>query len=158
MIVWLPNSDEGVKPPLPPTIASMSRVRASEGAQNPMAINDQSEPQSSRDNSDIYLHWWPRKGTVEWVEYSFQKPVTVSESDIYWYDDTGRGECRVPASWRLLYKAGGEWKPVENIEAFGVLKDRFNRVSFKPMTTSGLRLEVTMQPDWSAGIQEWKAR
>jgi DUF1680 family protein len=158
MIVWLPNSDEGVKPPPPTTIASTSRVRTSEGAQNPMAINDLSEPQSSRDNSDIYLHWWPRKGTVEWVEYSFQKPVMISESEIYWYDDTGRGECRVPASWRLLYMAGGEWKPVENIEGFGVIKDRFNRVSFKPMTTSGLRLEVTMQTDWSAGIQEWKVR
>jgi uncharacterized protein len=128
MIVWLPNSE------------------------------DQSEPRSSSDNSDIYLHWWPKKGTVEWVEYSFQKPVTVSESEIYWYEDTGRGECRVPASWRLLYKAGGEWKPVENIEPFGVEKDRYNRVSFRPMTTTGLRLEITMQPTWSAGIQEWKVR
>ena len=37
-------------------------------------------------------------------------------------------------------------------------KDRYNKVSFKPVTTSGLRLEVTLQPQWSAGIQEWKVK
>jgi len=29
-------------------------------------------------------------------------------------------------------------------------------VTFTPVTTSGLRLEVTMQAQWSAGVQEWK--
>ena len=28
----------------------------------------------------------------------------------------------------------------------------------KPVTTSGLRLEVVLPPEWSAGIQEWKVR
>jgi hypothetical protein len=34
--------------------------------------------------------------------------------------------------------------------------DRFNRVAFSPVTTAALRLEVTLQPQWSAGVQEWK--
>ena len=160
MIVWLPNNESSVKLPPPPTIASKSKVRASEN-QNPnliAAINDQSEPRSSRDNSDIYFHWWPKKGTVEWVEYAFEKPATVSETEVYWYDDTGRGECRTPASWRLLYKDGETWKPVETAEPYGVEKDRFNKVTFKPVATTGLRLEVTMQQNWSAGIQEWKVK
>ena len=37
-----------------------------------------------------------------------------------WFDDTGRGECRVPQSWKLLYKAGNDWKPVEEVSAYGV--------------------------------------
>jgi DUF1680 family protein len=37
-------------------------------------------------------------------------------------------------------------------------KDKFNQVKFKPVTTSGLRLEVKLQPRWSAGIQEWKVQ
>jgi len=123
-----------------------------------MAVNDQSEPRSSRDNSDIYLHWWPEKGATEWIEYSFEKTATISESEIYWYDDTGRGECRVPISWRLLYRNGAEWTPVETAESYGVEKDRFNEVRFKPVTTSALRLEVTMQKDWSAGVHEWKVK
>jgi hypothetical protein len=56
----------------------------------------------------------------------------------------------------VLYKDGDEWKPVEHTGAWGVEKDRYNKVSFRPVTTSGLRLEVTMQPEWSAGVAEWK--
>jgi uncharacterized protein len=62
----------------------------------------------------------------------------------------------VPASWRLLYKDGNEWRPVEATGAFGVEKDGYNTVAFKPVTTTGLRLEVALQPKWSAGVQEWK--
>src|SRR5262249_54091381 len=121
MIVWLPYNESSVKLPPPPTIASKSKARAS-GNQNPnliVAINDQSDPRTSRDNQEIYFHWWPKKGSVEWVEYAFEKPATVSETEIYWYDDTGRGECRTPASWRLLYKDGETWKPIENAEPYG---------------------------------------
>jgi hypothetical protein len=64
----------------------------------------------------------------------------------------------VPASWRVLYKDGEEWKPVESPGPYAVEKDRYNRVSFKPVTTSGLRLEVVQQAEWSAGIQEWKVQ
>ena len=92
------------------------------------------------------------------MEYAFEKPATVSEVEVYWFDDTGRGECRMPASWRVLYKDGDEWKPVETAGPYGVEKDRYNKVAFKPVTTTGLRLEVTMQPNWSAGIQEWKVK
>ena len=77
---------------------------------------------------------------------------------MYWFDDTGDGQARVPASWRVLYKSGDTWTPVAAQGAYGVDKDRYNRVTFAPVTTSGLRLEVTLQPTWSAGIQEWKAR
>jgi DUF1680 family protein len=158
MTVWIPDNEASIKPPGLPTIASTSRVSVSEHAHNPSAVNDQSEPRSSRDNSDIYLHWWPEKGATEWIEYSFAKPATVSEAEVYWYDDTGRGECRIPASWRLLYKDGSEWKPVETATPYGVEKDRFNRVSFKPVNTAALRMEVTMQRGWSAGVQEWKVK
>ena len=51
---------------------------------------------------------------------------------------------------------GDEWKPVENSEPWRVEKDRYNHVGFRPVTTTGLRLEVTMQPTWSAGVAEWK--
>jgi len=34
----------------------------------------------------------------------------------------------------------------------------YNKFSFEPVTTSGLRLAVTLQPDFAAGIQEWKAK
>jgi hypothetical protein len=156
MLVWIPNNEASAKPAPYPTPATTAKVTTS-GRKSPRAINDGEEPASSADMSSQF-DWWPRKGTTEWVEYAFDKPATVSETEIYWFDDTGRGECKVPASWRLLYKDGDQWKPVENLGPYGVEKDRYNKVAFKPVTAGGLRLEVTMQPNWSAGLQEWKVK
>ena len=156
MVVWIPNNESSARPLPWPTLAMTSKVTTS-GRKNPQAVNDGEEPRSSSD-SDSYFDWWPKKGTKEWVEYAFEKPAAVSQIEVYWFDDSGRGEARVPRSWRVLYREGGEWKPVETGEPYAVEKDRFNKVTFKPVTTSGLRLEVTMQPDWSAGIQEWKVK
>ena len=89
---------------------------------------------------------------------AFEKPSTVSETEVYWFDDTGTGQCRVPKAWRILYKDGEEWKPVATNDSYGVEKDRYNKVTFKPVTTHMLRLEVTLQTEWSAGIQEWKVK
>ncbi|HLH55816.1 MAG TPA: glycoside hydrolase family 127 protein [Verrucomicrobiae bacterium] len=156
MAVWLADSESAVRIPALPTIASRSHVTVSGQGKNPEAINDQFEPSSSNDEENAFFHWWPRKGTTEWVEYAFPSTATVSQAEVYWFDDTGKGECRVPASWRILYKDGEEWKPVDSADAYGVQKDRFNVIKFKPVSTSGLKLEVTLQPQWSAGIQEWK--
>jgi uncharacterized protein len=106
----------------------------------------------------MYFDWWPRRGTTEWVEYKFEKPSRVSSVQIYWFDDTGRGQVRVPASWRLLYRDGNDWKPVATNDAFAVDKDRYNTVTFSPLTTTGLRVEVTARPEFSVGIQEWKVK
>jgi hypothetical protein len=156
MLVWIPNSEANAKPAPFPTVATTAKVTTS-GRKNPRAINDGEKPTSSSDSSS-YFDWWPKKSSTEWVEYAFERPAMVSESELYWFDDTGRGEVRVPASWRLLYKDGNDWKPVENAAAYGVEKDRFNKVTFTPVTTTGMRLEVTMQQNWSAGIQEWKLK
>jgi hypothetical protein len=158
MVVWIPNRPTSARPQPLPTLASKARVVSSPAGHNPRSVNDQSEPRSSRDGTDSFFHWWPEKGSTEWVEYQFDGATSVSEVEVYWLDDTGSGECRVPASWRVLYKDGEAWKPVEASGPYEVEKDRYNRVGFKPVTTSALRLEVALQPQWSAGIQEWKVK
>jgi hypothetical protein len=158
MAVWLANSEKSVRLPARPTVASKSRVTVSGNGKNPRAINDQMEPTSSNDAENSFFHWWPRKGTDEWVQYDFLSPAAVSQTEVYWFDDTGTGECRIPASWRILYKDGETWKPVETTDVCGVSKDQFNKITFKPVTTSGVKLEVKLQPHWSAGIQEWKVQ
>lgn len=113
-------------------------------------------PKNSNDHSIPRMTWWDHKGTAEWVERYFDQPTTVSAVELYWFDDTGRGQCRVPQSWRLFYKAGNDWKPVEATDPFGTAKDQFNKVTFAPVTTRALRLEVQLQPNFSGGILEWK--
>jgi DUF1680 family protein len=158
MMVWFPETEAFAKPSPYPTVATSAQVTVSgKSRKNPRMINDGEEPTSSSDSSS-YFDWWPTKGTTEWVEYAFEKPATVSECQVYWFDDTGQGEVRVPASWRLLYKEGNEWKPVAGIQSYGIEKDRYNKVAFQPVATPGVRLEITMQPKWSAGIQEWKVK
>lgn len=156
MIVWLARTDAAAKPVPYPTLATTATVTTS-GRKSPRPIHDGEEPASS-DDPTAYFDWWPTRGTTEWVEMVFAKPATVSEVEVYWFDDTGRGQVRVPRAWRILYRQGGAWVPVEALGPYGVEKDRFNRVAFRPVTTDALRLEVTMQPEWSAGIQEWKVR
>jgi hypothetical protein len=156
MIVWLRDTTNTLPGDLPPTIASTSRVTLSHPGTNPKAINDQLEPNGFSDDSEVgFFHWWPRKGGSEWVQYDFQKPAKGSAVDVYWFDDTGRGECRVPESWKLLYSENGEWKPVSGASEYGCAAGRNNHTMFTPVTTDGLRIEIQLQTNWSAGIYEW---
>ena len=158
MVVWIPDSEASAKPAPYPTVAMTAKVTTSgKSNKNPRAINDGEEPAASNDSSS-YFDWWPAKGANEWVEYAFDKAAIVSECEVYWFDDTGRGEVRVPTVWRLLYKDGNDWKPVENAVSYGTEKDKYNRVAFTPVSTTSLRLELTMQPTWSAGLQKWKVK
>lgn len=162
MTVWLARSDSAARPTPSPTIASTSSIEASPlpsgRGKNPRNMIDGEEPANSSDAS-AYFDWWPVQGsTREWIEMTFAKPSRVSESRIYWFDDTGRGGVRVPASWKLLYKSGAEWKPVETPDRFGVARNAWNRVGFTPVTTSALRIELIMQDGFSAGVQEWTVK
>jgi uncharacterized protein len=47
---------------------------------------------------------------------------------------------------------------VEASDPYGIAKDMYNRVRFKPVKTSGLRLEVKLRPAMSAGIEQWKVK
>jgi uncharacterized protein len=154
MTVW-PARDEGAAKPLPaPTLAFRSRVSAS-GGRDVDAVTDQLEPKRSNDHTIPYFHWWPKKGSLEWVQFDLPGRAKVSKVKVYWYDDTGTGECRVPKSWRVLYKEGDTWKPVGNPTAWGVAKDVMNQVTFLPVETDALRLEVQLDEGFSAGMYEW---
>ena len=155
MVVWLAREEAAVRPVGRPTLASTGKVSVSFG-RNPEAVKDLLEPESSIDHEVPYFHWWPHKGTKEWVEYSFSKPEEVSNAEVYWFDDAGMGECRVPRSWRVLYLEGGDWKPVYTTDAYGVEKDRFNKVVFETVRTKAVRLEIRSQENWAGGIHEWK--
>jgi DUF1680 family protein len=152
MIVWLAEDRSVVEAPREskPSASYIHAILES--------INDGFEPQKSNDASNGQLDFWPHKGTAEWVQYDFKKPRSISSSEVYWFDDTGRGECKIPRSWRLLYKAGDDWKPVEDASEYSVKKDQFNRVTFKPVTTNAIRMEIQLPENFSAGIIEWRLK
>jgi hypothetical protein len=155
MKVWLPIAPSV---PLAGGLEASAKVTLSfvSGNCQPHGINDGVEPKSSRDQPPAVCHWWPHKGSDEWVQYTWPKPVTVSGTRVYWFDDTGRGECRLPASWQLQFLNGTDWEPVKAKGDFPVAADKWCEVSFEPVATTALRLRVKMQKDWAAGVHEWK--
>jgi hypothetical protein len=155
MMVWIPDKPDAARPLPAPTIASNSKLSASHKMRTLMALNDQMEPKNSNDQSIIFYHWWPMKDTVQWVQYDFEKPATVSSSKVYWFDDGPFGGCRIPAGWRLLYRQGDAWIPVKTKEEYAVAKDQYSSVSFESVTTSALRMEITLPKDHSSGMMEW---
>ncbi|MCP4646039.1 MAG: hypothetical protein GY851_36685 [bacterium] len=101
--------------------------------------------------------WFPHKGTVEWVQVTFPDPVRVESTSVFWFDDTGGGGgCRVPASWRLLYRDGDGWTEVSNASGYGVGLHRFNDTRFDVVETTALRIEAQLADAYSAGIHEWR--
>ncbi len=122
------------------------------------AVSDGLLPKNSNDHNIPRFTWWPRRGTEDWITYDLEKPRKVSAVEVYWFDDTGVGQCRVPKSWRLEWHDGQTWKPVAPAGPYGVAKDKFNRVPFEPVTARQLRIVVTLQPEFSGGILEWRVK
>ena len=156
MSVWLATRPTAARPTPAPTLASTSTISASLKTKTLMALNDQDKPKNSNDHDNLYYHWWPKKDTVQWVQYTFAKPATVSSAKVYWFDDSPWGGCRIPASWKLLYQTPtGDWQEVNAKTTYVVSKDRFDEVSFEPVQTSALRMQVQLPKDASSGIIEW---
>lgn len=157
MAVWFPDELSATRPVMPPSIASESKIEASQMAKSISAINDRLLPRDEHDRSAPYYHWWPREGTTEWISYDFGAPKTISGSSVYWFDDAPWGGCRVPESWRLLYRdADGAWVPVANPSAYGTAKGTPNYVTFTPVSTDALKIEIELPAKNSAGMFEWE--
>jgi hypothetical protein len=155
MTVWIAREPAAARPEPADTLAYTSKTTASFAHKSLEAITDQTLPENSADESPQHLDFWPHKGTTEWVQFEWPAPCDLSALQVYWFDDTGRGHCHLPQSWRVLYRTqAGDFQPVKNANAYGVEKDTFNQVRFDPVATKALKLEVTLQDDWSAGIQE----
>ncbi len=159
MAVWFGTKPSASRPLPAPTIASKSKLSASHVTKTLIALNDQAEPKNSNDHDNIYYHWWPMKDTLQWVQYTFDKPETISSTNVYWFDDGPWGGCRVPASWRLLYQnESGEWKPVQPKGPFGIAKDQYNELYFEPVKAKALKMEVMLPKEYAGGIIEWSVK
>ncbi|MFC7099372.1 discoidin domain-containing protein [Nonomuraea rubra] len=121
-----------------------------------LALYDGRWPSSSADHGIPRFTWWAHLGTEEWVQYDYREPRPLTGCGVYWFDDTGIGRCRVPASWELRWLDGDQWRPVASPSGYGVARDTVNRVTFSPVTTRSLRLVARLQPGFSAGILEWE--
>jgi hypothetical protein len=155
MTVWIATGKENTRPEPAPTIARKSEITSSaRRSRSLIALNDQMTPKHSNDHSLSYHHWWPRKGTEEWVQFDFDENHEVSTVEVYWFDDGPEGGCRIPAGWEVQYREGEAWKPVMTTGPYSVTKDDWDTIRFESVTTDGLRLIVNLPEEYAAGLYE----
>ena len=188
MQTWLPRTPGLARAaPIVPS-SPIANVRSSGGIEKKVtgyndqnddiaAVYDGREPLNSADESNLYFRMRPPVGEPAWIEYEFKEPTTIRASDVYFADD--RRFCKLPVSWRLLYRDGAGWKPVTARGEYSVRRNAFNRVAFAPVTTSAVRIEIepvtrryasgeigppeamflTRDIDWrELGVIEWRVR
>jgi hypothetical protein len=99
----------------------------------------------------------------------------VSSAEVYWKDD--KEYCILPKTWQILYWDGDEWRSVKNKTFYEVEKDKFNKMTFEPVETEKLRLQMQLNgqkhlylgpPDanylkepvvwYECGILEWRVK
>ncbi len=159
MTVWIPQDLNATSPAQPASIASESKVTASKRISALSSVNDRLVPKDGEDRSIPYTHWWPTKGTTEWLQYDFKQAETVSTSTVYWYDDQPWQECKVPESWKLYYKdAAGQWVEVKNPSGYSTDKGAPNIVNFEPVKTTAMKLEIVQPKKFSCGVFEWSVK
>ncbi|MCC6510547.1 MAG: hypothetical protein IT423_15705 [Pirellulaceae bacterium] len=155
MTVWPGRLPQGTRPKPADTLTYRSQTTASYVHVLLDAIKDQNIPADSADSSNLQLDFWPHNGTTEWVQFEWPEQQELSSVKVYWFDASPGGGCYRPTSGRILYKtAGGDFQPVKNRGPFETEKDRFNQVEFEPVKSTALRIEIQLQADKSAGIQE----
>jgi hypothetical protein len=158
MLVWIPSEKSTTVSKPAPSVLDLAEAKAS--TDWAPGLNDGFDPKSSDDTDKSYFYWWLKEGAEDWVEYDFEKTVTLSESSVYWLNlDHYDVNYRVPENWNLQYlNTKGTWADVETSDAFGVALNAYNRVNFKPVKTKAIRLNAKQQEGFSAGILEWKIK
>ena len=128
--------------------------------ENLNGINNPSfEPTSSNVGTGKgWGNWRQSAGSEHYVGYTWDEAVTVGGADIYWYDDGGG--TRIPSKLRMQYlDASGTWQDVNITTPFesSIAKNKYNRIEFDRVTTTRLRLYVTVRSGAEAnGIYRFK--
>ena len=117
------------------------------------------EPTSSNVGAGKGWGNWPQSaGSEHYVGYTWDEAVTVGGADIYWYDDGGGTQA--PSKLRMQYlDASGTWQDVNITTPFesSIAKNKYNRIEFDRVTTTRLRLYVTVRSGAQAnGIYRFK--
>jgi hypothetical protein len=157
------------RPPAAPTrnIASAARASASN---EPVpvqywikALND-GIVRSNPLPPDMWGSWTPHNPPLQWIQYEWARPVTLTESRMmFWADHPAGASVGVapPASWHLEYWKDRQWNKVAVSGIYPTPVDSFADVNFNPITTLCLRAVFDASGDGKryagVAVQEWEA-
>jgi hypothetical protein len=116
------------------------------------AVNDGTVVYQGGDAAQVWATWDGERPSSRNVGYTWETPVTVDAVTAHFWSDvaetTGAGDgVAVPAQWRVEALVDGTWTPVAGDTGYPVERSAPSRVSFTPVTTTGIRLALTAQTD-----------
>ena len=103
------------------------------------------------------MTWWDHKGSDEWLSYRFAEPRQVSEAVRLLVRRHRHRPLPGAGGMAVAVEGRDEWKPVKLTggSRYGTGLDQFNKVTFEPVRTSELKMEVRLQGDFSGGVLKW---
>jgi hypothetical protein len=163
MTVMIPESVGAVVQPLDRNRVGSATVTYSykNASDTETAVNDGILAANNSDPNVPRFTWWSHQGTDEWIQYDLPQSISIGRSDIRWFEDASQGGgCDYPQTFSHEYWNGSAWKPLvllhDYMNAIDLFGGHFTIVRFEPVTTSKIRLKVTLRPGKSAGITEWR--
>ena len=122
-------------------------------------LTDPRDPKNSDDSSVGMFLMYNRSnfGGKAWIRMPFPEVRSVSRVRTYWWTEHyASGGIRPPASWRIYYKDGNDWKPVSNGIGYGVELNQYNEVNFDPVKTTEIKIDIQFAQDRCASLIRWR--
>lgn len=166
MDVWLPRTPARATPLPAQTAGGAATVSTSvkRSARQLAALTDRRSGPKSNFRPTPRFTWPEQTQGVQWIQYEWSQPRELSRTAVYWAIDQRKkvywgerirgADLKLPKSWRVLYKDGSTWHPVESTDLLSIHLDEPNEISFTPVKTTAVRLEVVLAGA-PCGIQEW---
>jgi DUF1680 family protein len=152
MTVWPSRTAAAVRPAPSMTLTRRSTVTSSMGRWT-AALSDQLVPHSSSDVTLPAFEFRAKPGTTGWLQCEFPS-TDISRVAVYWKDTGIEGSCALPARWRVLVRSGDGWVPSAVDAELPAVRDGWSEAEFPCTNTAGIRLEVDLQENHTAGIYE----
>ncbi|WAT15978.1 Ig-like domain-containing protein [Xanthomonas fragariae] len=99
-----------------------------------------------------------------WLQYQWPRPVRLSSSALYLWNDQPDGAVAAPAGWKLQALQNGRWQDIVVNGGYPIAAaatGAASTASFAPVVTTGLRAVLTTQATASGhaaiGVDEWQA-
>jgi len=113
---------------------------------------------------DMWASWTPDNPPQQWIQYSFDTPVTLNGSRIVFFADQPVGSgigIAPPQEWLLQYRTDGRWQPVSPSDGdYARAPGEVVEVEFPALTTRCIRALFMASTDGRAhaalAVQEWE--
>lgn len=91
----------------------------------------------------------------DWYALDFREPTTVDDVKLYFYTTERAGGYDEPAQYRVEYRSGDSWLPVEGVRTTPTYPvANYNRAQFVPVTTDAIRVVFTHRAKYATALKE----